>query len=171
MRPSPNDELLALLAETNDLRRDVGRVLIALHRALVLWRDRGKPFATVVRSWAPGASLLLDRAEGRLRRLAPHRRDERLRRWVGPVLVGLAADLEAGDHRYLSALRGLEQRFLELTALMRDGTPDALHDVEAARDLRRAVVACGRTDRASAVAALRDAAHDLTAPAPSAPSA
>lgn len=165
MRPSPNDELLALLAETNDLRRDVGRVLIALHRALVLWRDRGKPFSTVVRGWAPGASHLLERAEARLRRLAPHRRDDRLRRWVGPVLLGLAADLEAGEHRYVSAMRGLEQRFPELTALMRAGTPEALHDAEAARDLRRAVVACGRTDRAAASAALRDVVRDLTAPA------
>lgn len=164
MRPSPTDELLALLAETNDLRRDVGRVLIALHRALVLWRDRGKPLATVVRGWAPGASLLLARSEGRLRRLAPHRRDERLRQWVGPVLLQLAADLEGGDLRYLSALRGLEQRFPELTALMRAGTPDALHDVEAARDLSRAVAACGRTDRAAAATALREVAADLVAP-------
>src|SRR2546421_736970 len=62
MRAGPSDDLLALLAETNDLRRDVGRVLVALDRALVLWKDRGKGLHAIVRGWAPGAAQALDRA-------------------------------------------------------------------------------------------------------------
>jgi hypothetical protein len=113
VRRAPDDEILALLAETNDLRRDVGRALVGLHRSLVLWKDRGKGLAAIVRGWATGAAQALDRAESRIRRLAPHRRDERLRRWIAPFLATLADDLDAGDMRLPPLLRTLEGRFPE----------------------------------------------------------
>ncbi|MCC7137482.1 MAG: hypothetical protein IT460_03525 [Planctomycetes bacterium] len=162
MRQAPDDALLAVLAETNDLRRDVGRVLTALHRALVLWRDRGRSFATVVRTFAPGAVQLLERSERRLRRLAPHGRDEPLRRFAAGVLTTLAEDLAAGDARFVPHLRTLEARLAELAALLRATDRAApVHDLAAARDLRRALAACAGADRHGAAATLRSVAADL----------
>jgi len=167
VRAAPADDLLALLAETNDLRRDVGRALVGLHRALVLWKDRGKGLFAIVRGFAPGATQLMERSEARIRRLFPHQRDDRLRRWIAPFLKTLADDLEAGDLRLAVLLRTLEGRFPELTAMMRaQGRADPLHDLEAARDLRRAFASCARADRAFVASSLRAAAADLVARQP-----
>ena len=168
MRKSIDDELLALVADTNDQRRVVGQALIALHRALLIPRDRG--FVDSVQKWAPGAAQLFGSMETRLRRLTPHARDESIRSWLRPVLDRLADDLERGDHGRLSFLAWLQGRFLDLTRLLREeerGT--RIHDVLLARDLSLVMGTVARVDATSAASALRVAARELdgsaTAPA------
>lgn len=160
MRKSIDDELLALVAETNDQRRVVGQSLIALHRALLIPRDRG--FVDSVQKWAPGATLLFGSMETRLRRLSPHRRDEAIRRWLRPVLDRLADDLERGDRGRLSFLAWLQGRFLDLTRLLQEeerGT--RIHDLLLARDLSLVMGTVARVDVTSAASALRAAAREL----------
>jgi hypothetical protein len=162
VRKSIDDELLALVAETNDQRRVVGQSLVALHRALLVPRDRG--FVAAVQKWAPGASLLFGSMETRLRRLSPHRRDESLRQWLKPVLERLADDLERGDRGALSFLAWLQGRFLDLTRLLREeerGT--RIHDLVLARDLGLVFGAVARGSVASAASALRAGGRELVA--------
>lgn len=162
VRKSIDDELLALVAETNDQRRVVGQALVALHRALLLPRDR--EFVASVQKWAPGASLLFGSMETRLRRLSPHRRDDALRRWLNPVLARLADDLERGDRGRLSFLAWLQGRFLDLTRLLKEearGTK--IHDLVLARDLGLVFGAVARGSVASAASALRAGGRELVA--------
>ena len=162
MRKSIDDELLALVADTNDQRRVVGQSLVALHRALLVPRDRG--FVASVQKWAPGASLLFGGMETRLRRLSPHRRDEALRRWLMPVLERLAEDLERGDRGRLSFLAWLQGRFLDLTRLLKEeerGT--RIHDLVLARDLSLVLGSVSRGSVESAATALRSGAGALVA--------
>ncbi len=160
MRKSVDDELLALVAETNDQRRVVGQALVALHRALLVPRDRG--FVVSVQKWAPGASLLFGSMETRLRRLSPHRLDGALRGWLKPVLERLADDLERGDRGRLSFLAWLQGRFLDLTRLLKEearGTK--IHDLVLARDLGLVLGSVARGNVTSAASALRAGAREL----------
>lgn len=163
MRKSLDDELLALVADTNDQRRAIGQALVALHRALLQPRDRG--FVESVRKWAPGAAQLMSAMETRLRRLSPSRRDEAIRRWLRPVLERLADDLERGDRGRMSFLSWLQERFVDLTRLLtEEANGTRLHDVVLARDLALTWGALARTDAASGASILRAGAIELVAP-------
>ena len=157
MRPSLDDALLALVADTNDHRRVVGQALVALHRALV--SPAGLDFPATVRRWAPGAALLFGGMETRLRRLAPLSRDEALRRWLRPVLERLAEDLERGDRGRLSFLAWLQGRYVDLTRLLKaEVAGTKIHDAELARDLSLLFGALSRGDVVASASALRTAA-------------
>ncbi len=156
MRRAPDDELLEVVAETNDSRRRVGQALLGLHRALLFGRARGRTFPDSVRLWAPGAASTFAALSERLRRLPPHARDERLRRWLAPLLVGWAGDLERGEHGLVPFLRDLERSFPELTAMMREeARAPRIADLELARALEALCGGLARDDRASAVRRLR----------------
>jgi hypothetical protein len=162
MRAGPDDELLALIAETNDLRRRFGQALVGLHRALLAARGRGQRLSAAVKAWAPGAAALMEGMESRAGRLRPHERDERLRRFAADVLGRLAADLARGDGMLAAFLRDLEASFPALTAMMREeGRSSKLHDLAFARDLKIALGVAARGDRASAASTLKDAAAAL----------
>ena len=162
MRKTLDDELLALVADTNDQRRVVGQALVALHRALLVPRERG--FVASVQKWAPGAALLFEGMEARLRRLSDHRADVALRRWLRPALERLADELDRGDRGRLSFLAWLQGRFLDLTRLLREEEQGTrLHDAELARDLAVLVGTVGRGDAATAAASLRAGAARLVA--------
>lgn len=167
MRQAPDDELLEVIAETNDHRRRVGQALLGLHRALLFGRARGRSFADAVRLWAPGAATTFAGLSERLRRLPPSARDERLRRWLAPLLAGLAGDLERGEHGLLPFLRDLERSFPELTALMREeARAPRIADLELARALAALCGALARDDRGAAVRRLRAAGAALVEAGP-----
>ena len=162
MRAGPDDELLALIAETNDLRRRFGQALVGLHRALLAARGRGEGLGAAVKAWAPGAAALMEGMESRAGRLRPHERDERLRKFAADVLGRLAADLARGDRMLAAFLRDLETSFPALTAMMKEeGRASKLHDLAFARDLKVALGVAGRGDRAFAAETLREAAGTL----------
>ncbi len=164
MRKTFDDELLALIADTNDQRRVVGQALVALHRALLV-PGTGE-FPAVVAKWAPGAALLFGGMETRLRRLSPHARDEAIRRWLRPVLERLADDLERGDRGRLSFLAWLQGRYTDLTKLLKEeeqGTK--IHDLVLARDLSLLLGSLARGDAKASAATLRTAAAELVKPA------
>src|SRR5262245_13251160 len=118
--PPLADELLPLFAETNDLRRAVGRALWYLHRCLVFWMGKEKPFGAVVASWAPACAQGFAAMEKRLRKVPPHARDETLRRFTSQVLRRLSEDVARGDGMAVPFVRWLETRFPTLTALMKE---------------------------------------------------
>lgn len=162
MRRSPDDELLEVIAETNDQRRRVGQSLLGLHRALLFGKGRGRTFFDSVRLWAPGAATTFASLADRLRRLPPAAHDDRLRRWFAPLLGGLAGDLERGEHGLVPFLRDLERSFPELTALMREeARAPRIADLELARALEAMCGALARDDRAAAVRRLRAAGAAL----------
>jgi hypothetical protein len=162
MRAGPDDELLALIAETNDLRRRFGQALVGLHRALIAARGRGQGLSAAVRAWAPGAAALMEGAEGRAGRLRPHERDERLRAFAAEVLGRLAADLARGESMLAAFLRDLEASFPALTGMMKEeGRGSKIHDLPFARDLKVALGVAGRGDRVSAAESLRVIAVEL----------
>ena len=162
MRAGPDDELLALVAETNDLRRRFGQALVALHRAMTAARGRGQGLSAAVRAWAPAGAGLMEAAEARAGRLRPHARDERLRKFAGEMLARLAADLARGESMLAAALRDLEASFPALTAMMREeGRASKVHDLAFARDLKVALGLVGRGDRVAAAAALGEVATAL----------
>jgi|GEM_PF-4865318 len=164
MRRSPDDELLEVIAETNDQRRRLGQALLGLHRALLFGTARGRTFADAVRLWAPGAATSFAGLSDRLRRLPPHAHDDRLRRFIAPLLVGLAGDLERGEHGLIPFLRDLERIFPQLTALMRaEARAPRIADLELARALEALCGALARDDRASAVRRLRAAGAAIVA--------
>ncbi len=165
MRRAPDDELLEVIAETNDQRRRVGQSLLGLHRALLFGRARGRAFFDSVRLWAPGAATTFASLAERLRRLPPPGHDGRLRRWLAPLLLGLATDLERGEHGLEPFLRDLERSFPELTTLMREeARSPRIADLELARALAGLCGALARDDRASAVRRLREGSASLLGP-------
>ncbi len=167
MRTGPDDALLPLVAETNDLRRAAGQALWYLHRCLVYWRDRGRSFAAILTAWAPACGQAFGTLETRLRKLRPHARDERLRRYLSDVFGRLAGDLDRGDGMAVPFLRWLEARFPALTAIMREEargarSPDRTFDLDLARDLRWALGEVSIASGASEIATrLRRTAADL----------
>jgi hypothetical protein len=159
------DELLPLFAETNDLRRAVGRALWYLHRCLVFWMGREKPFAEMVSAWAPACADGFASMERRLRKVPPHAFDAPLRRYLATVLDRLGRDLERGSGMAVPFLRWLEARFPALTGLMKEGVEgERIQDVVLARDLRRVCqeVADARPEALPRV--LLGAAEDLLRP-------
>jgi hypothetical protein len=155
VRAGPDDELLALIAETNDLRRRFGQALVALHRALIAARGRGQGLSAAVRAWAPGAAGVMEGGESRAGRLRPHERDERLRKFAGEVLGRLAADLARGESMLAAFLRDLEASFPALTAMMKEeGRGSKIHDLEFAREMKVTLGVVARGDRVSSAASL-----------------
>jgi len=137
VRQAPDDELLALVAETNDQRRVVGQSLWSLHRALVFGHTRGTSFGAALARWAPGAAQVSEGLERRLRRLAPHAPDDALRRFTSDALERLAEGLEREEFGLVPFLRFLEGRFPALTALMREEEKGSKrYDIVLARELR-----------------------------------
>lgn len=156
MRATLDDDLLALLSGTDDQRRVIGQALVGLHRALVLWRGRGKSIHAVVRGWAPGAAQLVDRLGVRVRRRGGSNRDQGLRRFLAPILSRLAIAIEGGDSAYIPFVRELEARFPALTKLLRDPARDAhLDDPDLASRLTRMLGLLSRTTRSDAADLLR----------------
>jgi len=167
MRRSPDDELLEVIAETNDQRRRLGQALLGLHLALLFGKARGRSFPDAVRLWAPGTATSFASLSERLRRLPPHAHDGRLRRFLAPLLTGLAGDLERGEHGLIPFLRDLERCFPELTSLMREeARAPRIADLELARALESLCGALARDDRAAAVRRLRSAAAAIVGPPP-----
>jgi hypothetical protein len=147
MRRAPDDELLALVAETNDLRRVAGQALWHLRTLLLLAREKPDRFVSTVRLWATAAGTALARFETRLRRAGPQGRDQALRTWLSGVLSDLARDLPEGDRRLAVFARTLDRRLGEVGRLLRDGTSARrAFDAGLARDL---AVALGTVSRAS----------------------
>jgi hypothetical protein len=145
MRRTADDDLLALVAETNDLRRVVGQALWHLRTLLLLARDRPGRFASAVLLWAAAAGTAFARMEDRLRRVGSDERDARLRSWLAAVLGDIARDAREGDRLLMPFARSLDTRLGEIGRLLREGAgaPRAF-DVGLARDLAVALGAVAR---------------------------
>jgi hypothetical protein len=156
------DRYLALVVSTADLRRAAGQAFHHLWLSLARARDRA--FADAVRSCAHGCASSFERVEGRLRRVGPQARDDRLRAWVARAFERLADDLEAGQGRLLSFAHWLDRHLAEATRLLREaGAARRVLDADLARDLRLAFGAVARATRDAVPARLRDARDAILA--------
>lgn len=161
MRRTADDELLALVAETNDLRRVVGQALWHLRTLILLAKDRPGRFAAAVRLWAAAAGTAFARMDERLRRAGRDERDARLRSWLAAVLGDVARDVRDGDRLLMPFARTLDTRLGEIGGLLREGAgARRAFDAALARDLSVALGAVARAaprdvpDRVAAAAAL-----------------
>lgn len=135
--PRTDDRFLALLTDTNDLRRAAGQAFHYLWLSLVLWRDRGRGFAATVRACCPGCATIFERTEVRLRAAGSPSPDPWLRGFVCDAFARLAADLEAGERHDVTFARWLDGKLTALTRAMRDEPRTSRRlDAELAKELR-----------------------------------
>jgi len=135
VRRAPDDELLSLVAETNDLRRVVGQALWLLRSILLQSGPAPARFPDGVRRWASSVATALGRMEARLRRAGPEGADGALRAFLGALLQRLGEDLVEGERLRLAFVRTLEMRMAELSRLLREeGAPRKVFDVGLAQD-------------------------------------
>lgn len=159
VRRTADDELLALVAETNDLRRVVGQALWHLRTLLLIAKeDRPDRFVGAVRLWSRAAGTAFARMEGRLRRAGPEGSDDRLRGWIAGVLADLARDLRDGDRLLVPFARTLDVRLGEIGRLLREGAQTSrTFDVRLSRDLARGLGALSRATNRDLAAHLAEA--------------
>ncbi len=160
-----DDRFLALLTETNDLRRATGQAFHYVWLSLVLWRDepfwgRERGFAATVKACAPGCASIFERTEGRLRLAGKPSVDPWLRAYVGDLLSRLAADLAAGERHAFTFARWLDGRLTALTRAMREEPRTSRRfDAILARELRLGfgrLSRCAAADQPAVLLSLRD---------------